>query len=181
MTAGIFGLLGALIGGLSAGLVSLHVATQSRRAAEKAWIRDNRRELYDRFLTSAQELLIAAERAFRQGQSDRLEAAYEAFFGAYGVVQTVAQEAVVEAARKYAYRLQELKDELDSQNPAGAEYFWRVDEQVRLARHEAIDAMRADLELSGSARPPDDYDAFLGTGLEAHYAAAQQRRASGVA
>ena len=181
MTAGIFGLVGALIGGLSAGLVSLRVATQAREGAERAWIRDNRRELYDRFLTCAQELLIASERALRQGPSERLEATYEAFFGAYGVIQTVAQEAVLEAARKYAYRLQELKSELDAMNPSGVEYFESVARQVRFARHDAIDAMRADLELSGSARPPDDYDAFSGTGIETQRAAARKRRESGVA
>ena len=152
MTAGIFGLLGALIGGLSAGLVSLRVATQAREAAERAWIRDNRRELYDRFLTSAQELLIAAERALRQGPSERLEATYEAFFGAYGVIQTVAQEAVLEAARKYAYRLQELKDELDAMNASGAEYFERGKTgALREARCDRRDAGRSRAERKRAA------------------------------
>lgn len=55
------GLLGAVIGGLTAGVVSLLVAWQTRKAAERAWVRDNRREIYERFLTYAQSLLIACE------------------------------------------------------------------------------------------------------------------------
>jgi hypothetical protein len=45
-----FGLAGSLIGGTIAGTVSLVVARQARDAAEHSWIRDNRREIYDRFL-----------------------------------------------------------------------------------------------------------------------------------
>jgi hypothetical protein len=33
-----------------------------------------------------------------------------------------------------------------------------------------IDAMRADLGLEGSARPPEGFNAFAGTELEAEYA-----------
>jgi hypothetical protein len=44
-----------------------------------------------------------------------------------------------------------------------------VAELVRLARHQTIDAMRAELGLTGSARPPDGFDAFRGTELEGQY------------
>ena len=38
----VYGLLGSLIGGAIAGSVSLLVAWQTRGAAERAWVRDNR-------------------------------------------------------------------------------------------------------------------------------------------
>jgi gas vesicle protein len=107
-----FGLAGALIGGLIAGTASLLVARQAREAAEKAWIRDSRREIYDRFLTNAQKLLIACEatkNGYGNEEAEETEAALEAahidFFEVYVVVQTVAERPVVDAARVYAYRL----------------------------------------------------------------------------
>lgn len=160
-----FGIAGSLIGGAIAGTVSLMVARQAREAAERSWMRDSRREIYDRFLTNAQKLLIAWEGA-PQTDEER-EAADEAhvdFFEVYGVVQTVAERPVVDAARVYAYRLLALShhERLDRQ---------RVAQLVRLARHDTIDAMRAELGLIGSARPPDDFNPFRGTDLEDRYLA----------
>ena len=51
--AAVFGLAGSLIGGLIAGTVSLRVARHAREAAERSWMRDSRREIYDRFLANA--------------------------------------------------------------------------------------------------------------------------------
>ncbi len=66
----IFGLVGSLIGGFIAGTVSLLVARQAREAAEGAWIRDNRREIYDRLLTTGERLLHACE-AYKYAYSVR--------------------------------------------------------------------------------------------------------------
>ena len=104
-----FGLAGSLIGGAIAGTVSLLVARQTREAAEGAWVRDSRRETYDRFLTRAQTLLIACGLEPSQEAKAAVEAAHTEFFGVYGVVQTVAEIRVVDAARVYAYRLLELE------------------------------------------------------------------------
>ena len=61
-------------------------------------------------------------------------------------MQTVAERPVVDAARVYAYRLLEMaRGGLD---PAD---FERVAQLVRSARHDKIDAMRAELGLTGSA------------------------------
>jgi hypothetical protein len=158
ITAGA-GLVGSLIGGGIAATVTLIVARQTREAAASSWIRDTRRDLYDRFLTSAQELLIAHEAA-DQG----VDQAHSDFFEVYGVLQTVAERPVVNAARVYAYRLLELKERrLGSQN-LGA-----VAQLVRRARHDAIDAMRVELGLADSARPADDFNPFLGTAFEHQY------------
>jgi hypothetical protein len=165
------GLLGTLIGGTVAGYVSLRVARQARAAAERSWVRDNRRELYDRLLTSAQQLLIACE----EDDGEAVEVAYRSFFEAYGVVQTVAQRPVVDACRIYAYRLLELVElsrrrrGLESRSRLGPARFGQVAQLVRRARHGAIDAMRGDLGLDGSARPPDSFNPFAGTELEAEY------------
>jgi hypothetical protein len=154
-----FGIAGSLIGGAIAGAVSLMVARQAREAAERSWMRDSRREIYDRFLTNVQKLLIAWE-AVSGGDQDRevAEQAHVDFFEVYGVVQTVAERPVVDAARVYAYRLLALSQ--PGRDRA------RVAQLVRLARHDAIDAMRAELGLAGSARPPEDFDPFRGTDLE---------------
>jgi hypothetical protein len=157
VTAGV-GLLGSLIGGSIAAIVTLMVARQTRQAASSGWIRDTRREVYDRFLTTGQELLIAheARSAMDQPHSD--------FFEVYGVLQTVAERPVVNAARVYAYRLMELKERrLGPQNVSD------VAQLVRLARHDTIDAMRAELGVDGSARPSSDFNPFQGTQFETRY------------
>jgi hypothetical protein len=182
-----FGLLGSLIGGAIAGTVSLRVARQTRDAAERSWIRDNRRNIYDRFLTSAQKLLIACEAsnnlretpgAQRDEPRHAVENAHNDFFEAYGVVQTVADRPVVDAARVYAYRLLELGA---TQRPGfrpGLKdaNFGRVAQLVRFARHDTIDAMRAELGLAGSAQPPHDFNPFRGTDLEDDYTARPAER-----
>jgi hypothetical protein len=97
----VFGIIGSLIGGSIAGFFSFLVARQARETSERAWIRDNRREIYDRFLTHAQKLLIACEACRRgrrhEGADDRpenkraeasVESANRDFFEAYVVVQT---------------------------------------------------------------------------------------------
>lgn len=91
----IFGLVGSLIGGFIAGTVSLLAARQAREAAEGAWIRDNRRVIYDRLLTNAERLLHACL-AYKEAHRDKVatrasvESAFTNFGEAYGVVQTVA-------------------------------------------------------------------------------------------
>ena len=155
------GIAGSLVGGAIAGTVSLLVARQARKAAERAWMRDSRRQIYDRFLTAAQRLLIALE-----ARDETLEPAYTSFFEAYGTIQTVAELQVVEAARVYAYRLAELKQLVDGRSVLRPEHADQVAQLVRLARHGTVDAMRADLGLSGSARPQGAYNPFEGTELQ---------------
>ena len=174
-----FGLAGSLIGGLIAGTVSLRVARETRSAAERAWVRDNRREIYDRFLTSAQSLLIACEEwATRTDVSEArapVQGAFAEFFNTYGVVQTVAERAVVDAARVYAYRLLELRDVLESKGIVGPERFSDVAQLVRYARHDTIDAMRGDLGLSEDARPEADFNPFADTSLAEVWASRRSR------
>jgi hypothetical protein len=173
-----FGLAGSLVGGAIAGTVSLLVARQARDAAEQNWVRDNRREIYDRFLTSAQKLLIASEASKSHGGSvgaedeEAVEKAHTDFFEVYGVVQTVADRPVVDAARIYAYRLLELAGSQRRDFRPGLQNtnFERVAQLVRFARHDAIDAMRTELGLAGSAQPPRDFNPFRGTDLEDEYA-----------
>jgi xanthosine utilization system XapX-like protein len=153
------GLLGSLIGGAIAATVNLMVARQARDAAASSWIRDTRRDVYDRFLTTGQELLVAHE------ARSAVDEAHSDFFEVYGVLQTVAERPVVDAARVYAYRLLELKD-----RRLGSRNYGAVAQLVRLARHDTIDAMRAELGVDGSARPSDDFNPFQGTEFENQYA-----------
>lgn len=68
---------------------------------------------------------------------------------AYAVVQTLAEAAVVQAARVHGYRLHELRDEaLGKPGKLDAPNFASVDELVRDARHKTIDAMRDELSAS---------------------------------
>jgi hypothetical protein len=193
-TTAVFGLVGSLIGGFIAGAVSLLVAWQTRKAAEGAWRLDNRREIYDRFLTCAQRLLIAcetrryghhdegpdnrpiAERGEAEGAEASISSANTKFFEAYVVVQTVADTKLVEAARVYAYRLWELKASLDSTSVMGPENFDRVTQLIRTARHDTINKMRAELGLKGDVGPAADYNPFTGTDLEEEYASAERDR-----
>jgi hypothetical protein len=179
--AAVFGLLGALIGGFIAGTASILVAWQTRKAAERAWIRDNRREIYDRLLTYGQGLLIACEACKDARRNNRVakasvESAFTNFWEAYGVVQTVAGTPLVNATRVYAYRLWELATSLGSASVMGPRNFRRVAELARDARHDMISAMRAELGLRGGVRPATDVNPFAGTNLAEKYAKAPRSR-----
>ena len=171
-TTAIFGLVGVLIGAVVAGGVSLWTAKETREAAERAWVRDNRREIYDRFLTCAQTLLIACENARKSG-TEGAEASVESadikFWEAYGVLLTVADSALADAARVYAYRLWELRESLRSKSVMGPDNFDRVTPLIRDGRHETIDAMRAELGLEKTIWPERDYNPFDGTDLQEDY------------
>ena len=177
----IFGLAGSLIGGFIAGTISLLVARQARAAAEGAWIRDNRREIYDRLLTCAERLLHACE-AYREALGDKgtvkenVESTFTKYFEVYGVVQTVADMRLVQAVRVHAYRLWELAASLGSGSVMGPENFSLVMKLVRDARHDVIEAMRAELGLDDGIRPAADYNPFAGTELEEKYARAERDR-----
>ena len=152
---------------------------QARKAAERAWMRDNRRGIYDRFLTCAETLLNeckAAQEPEAGGAGPAVKTAQTRFFEAYGVVQTVAGKAVVDTARVYAYRLLALKDILDSPSFMGPGNFEAVAELVRRARHKTIDAMRKELGLEGSVSPEENYNPFVGTDLEEEYAKGKRPR-----
>ena len=166
-----FALAGSLIGGFIAGTVALLVARQAREAAERAWVRDSRRATYDRFLTKAQRLLIASLACRSAPETkDAAEAAYAEFFEVNGVVQTVAEAPLVDAARIYAYRLLRLKETAVGTSTFGADDFNRLGKHVRDARLATIDAMRRELGLTGSVVPDKPYNPFLGTDLAAEYA-----------
>jgi hypothetical protein len=178
-TAAIFGLVGSLIGGFIAAGVSLLVARQARQAAEITWIRDNRREIYDRLLTYAERLLIACE-ACKEAPGDdeaakAVETAFTNFWEVYGVVQTVADTRLVEAARIYAYRLWELAASLGSTSVMGPDNFRRVAELIRDARYNMISEMRAELGLE-SFRRGGRANPFAGTDLAEKYANASRSR-----
>lgn len=176
----VFGLAGSLIGGFIAGVVSISVARQARQAAEGAWIRDNRREIYDRLLTYAERLLIACEACKDTPGNDaaakaRVQSAFTNFWEVYGVVQTVAGARLVEAARVYAYRLWELAASLGSTSVMEPENFRRVAELIRDARYDMISQMRAELGL-GSFERGANVNPFAGTDLEEKYANAPRSR-----
>jgi len=193
-TPAVFGLLGSLIGGSIVGFFSFLVARQTRDAGERAWIRDNRREIYDRLLTHGQRLLVACE-ASRYGRDyagpdshpeaaqaeSSVESANADFSEAYVVVQTVADSALVAATRIYMYRLWELKASFNSTSVMGPENFYRVAQLIRDARHDTINAMRAELGLRGSLDLAADYNPFDGTDLEQKYATGERPRPDAVA
>ena len=170
----VVGLVGALIGGVIAGTVSLLVAWQARKAAERAWMRDNRRAIYDRFLTDAQMLVHASEayKAARPQEKEKakinLESASTSFWGAYNVVETVADTPLFETARIYGYRLWELTTELGSTSVMGPENFDAVRPLITPARRNTVAAMRGELGLGGN--PASDINPFAGTSLEEKYA-----------
>ena len=68
--------------------------------------------------------------------AEAVEAAFDAFFNAYAVVQTIAEAAVVQAARVHGYRFHELRDEaLGKPGKLDPPNFASVDELVRDAGH----------------------------------------------
>lgn len=120
----VFGLVGALIGEIMAGAASLLVAWQARKAAEHAWMRYSGREIYDRFLTYAQRLLIACE-SYKDARHKNGEAkanvgsAFTSFWDVYGVVQTVASTQLFNKAHIHGYRLWELATSLGTTSVMG--------------------------------------------------------------
>jgi hypothetical protein len=168
----VFGLAGVLIGAVVAGGFGLWTAMVTRQAAERAWVRDNRREIYDRFLTCGQTLLVVCEdarKADREGAETAVNSADVKFWEAYGVMLTVADSALANAARTYAYRLQELRESLRSKSVMTADHFDRVTPLIRLGRHATIDAMRAELGLEKTIWPDANYNPFDGTDLQEEF------------
>jgi hypothetical protein len=145
--AAAFGLAGTLIGGLIAGGVNYMVARQTRDEAKRSWLRNTRREVYDRFLTRAQDLQATCQ-IHKAGDGDEasrkaVERAFNDFFHVYAVVQTIAERRVVDAARIHGYRLHELRDEaLGKPGSLDPPNFEVVDKLVRDARHDTVEAMR---------------------------------------
>ena len=176
----VVGLVGALIGGVIAGTASLLVAWRARKAAERAWMRDNRRAIYERFLTDAQMLLLACEACKdarpqeKEEATANVESTFNSFWGANSVVQTVADTPLFEIARIYGYRLWELATSLGSTSVMGPENFDTVHQLILLARRNTIAAMRGELGLGGS--PVSDINPFVGTSLEEKYANGERSR-----
>jgi hypothetical protein len=171
---GLFGLFGVLVGGLIAGGVSLVVARQARDAAEASWMRDTRRQVYADFLAKGQalhSLVVDAGVGGRKTDTDvAIAAAYSDVMEAYAVVQTVADQPVVDASRVYAYRLQELEAIGRSSVSLGYTNYDQVSTLVRKARHKVVDTMRTSLQLAGSAEPADGFNPFDDTTLKGAYA-----------
>jgi hypothetical protein len=169
IVAGVFALLGSVIGGAIAATATFLVGRRASEVAATSWLRDARREVYARFLSDGQQLLIEHEGSFHNTRaivaSEAIDQAHSAFFEVYPGVQLVGTRPVVEAARVYAYRLLELRE-----GRLGVQNFGRVSELVRLARHDVIDAMREEYGLPDSARPAEGrFNAFLGTELADRY------------
>jgi hypothetical protein len=174
------GLAGALIGGVIAGGASLMGVRQAQRAAERAWIRDNRRAIYDRFLTCGQMLLVACE-AYKEARPEEkaekkanVESVFANSWGAYSVLETVADTPLFDTARIYGYRLWELVTELGSTSVMGPENFDAVRELILSARRHTIAAMRGELGLEN--RSASDINPFAGTSLEEKYADSERPR-----
>lgn len=170
-----FGLVGSLIGGGIAATVSLVLAGQARSEARSGWIRHNRREIYDRFLTDAQKLLVACE-DYKESQPEDAESAIKRadseLVEGYAVMQIVADRRVVDAARVQVYRLGWLKD-LTLKHLKSADEpqdYSRMVALSRESRHDTIDAMREELGLSGSVSLTKRFDPFAGTDLKNKYA-----------
>jgi len=175
----VFGLVGVLIGAVVAGGVSLWTANETRKAAERAWVRDNRRTIYDRFLTCGQTLLVVCEdarKADNEGAATTVSSADVKFWEAYGVVLTVAGGELADAARTYAYRLQEARESLRSKSVMPPDRFDRVTPLIREGRHATIDAMRVELGLEKISWPEADYNSFLGTELQEEFAEGLKNR-----
>src|SRR3954452_1599304 len=137
----VYALAGSLIGGVVAGTFSLLVAGRTQRASERAWMRDNRREIYDRFLTNAQRLLVALADPPPQPKPNELHDAYVDFVSAYVIVQALAERDVVDAARTYGQRLiDDLKPLVDAGGRPGDPAIVALGRQVRLDRQATIDA-----------------------------------------
>jgi hypothetical protein len=180
-TAAVFGLAGVLIGAVVAGGFSLWTALVTRQAAERAWVRDNRREIYDRFLTCGQALLVGCEdarKADREGAETTVNSADVKFWEAYSVLLTVADSALADAARTYAYRLQEARESLRSKSVMTADHFGRVTPLIRIGRHATIDAMRDELGLEKTIWPDASYNPFEGTDLQEDFEASLKNRRS---
>jgi len=167
----------ALLGPAIAGVIAVHVASRTRLAGLQSWKRETKRAIYDRFLSHAQRLLIECEARNprgggpAEGGPEALHEAYRSFFEVYASLQTVAKLEVVDAARVYAYRLQELEMQtVGGRSVLDRTTFDIVARLVREARHDVIDGMRRDLDVGESAAPSKLYNPFTGTGLERPYA-----------
>jgi hypothetical protein len=161
--AGLFSLLGSLLGAGIAAKASNSVTRRAMEAADNTWSLTNRRDAYIRFLTAAQSLHIACEeQRYFGAEAHRVPQSFVDCFTAYGVIQTAAADlAVVDAARVYAWRLRELRLQLAGKGVGGGGMFRQISVLARDARHATIDVMRTDLGVGGSSRPDASFNPFV--------------------
>jgi hypothetical protein len=156
-------LLGTLIGGGIAAWSNLSLARRTRDENRHQWIRDQRATLYDRYLSEGQGVLVACvNRGMLSHERSAPRIDTSKLMGIYAVVQILASKPVVDAARIYGYRILAL-ERLGLRGNVDETSFDEIGQLVRAARHDTIEAMRAELELPGSARPDDGFDEFRGT------------------
>jgi hypothetical protein len=87
------------------------------------------------------------------------------FWEAYSVLLTVADSALANAARTYAYRLQEARESLRSKSVMPPDRFDRVTPLIRKGRHATINAMRVELGLEKTSWPKAETVVDAGEGV----------------
>jgi len=163
------GVIGSLVGGVIVAVVSLVLARQARTENRRQWVRDERREAFARYLSAGQATLDACQkRGPLSNATDNVDTS--SLSGTYAVVQIVADEDVVAAARTLMYRLLVLAGFRVGAHGTEDEFF-EISKLVRRARHATIDAMRKELEQSPFPAPEETFDAFRGTDFEGRFVA----------
>ena len=146
---GIFALIGSLVGVL----VAFQLARAARMEERLNWLKDQRQEVYPRFVAAAQSVLDACEELpfsepSRSVVLDQLQTGYRDLVVHNAVIQTLGRRSTIAAARLHMYTLIELRGvRLGRIRDPGSAAVDELLRGARRSRHQALLAMRYELDV----------------------------------
>ena len=146
---GVFALIGSLVGVF----VAFQLARGARTEERRNWIKDQRQEVYPKFVAAGQSVLDACEELPYSDSSrtvvlDQLQKGYRELVVHNAVIQTLGRRSTIDEVRRHMYTLIELRDVRLGRKPDPGSN--KIDELLRGARrsrHRALLAMRYELDV----------------------------------
>jgi hypothetical protein len=170
VVTGIFALAGSLIGVF----VAFWLARKARDEERRSWLKDQRQEVYPKFIAAAQSVLEACEALSELDESgesdqldqldesdeprsailDRLRRGYRDLVVHNAVIQTLGSRDTIREARRHMYTLIALIPVCAGRrsDPKVDEFFWGA----RKSRQQALIAMRRELDVPDTDGLGDD-------------------------
>jgi hypothetical protein len=144
----------ALIGSLTGVVVALRLARSARDEERRNWLNNQRQAVYPRFVAAAQSVLHACEELPRSDELSRsdvveqLQSGYRDLVVHNAMIQTLGSRSTIEAVRRHMYTLIEVRDiRLSRSNDPGANKMHELLRGARISRHQALLAMRRELDV----------------------------------
>jgi hypothetical protein len=157
--AAVFAGLGAIL----AAIVAVRQASMERREKRRAWLNDQRQDVYPKFIAASQSVLDACEELERSDVREsvvieRLQNGYRELVIHNAVIQTLGLPNTIQSVRQLMYNSIALMDICLGRKEVPREYknepreYWNaLVDGTRESRHLALIAMRSELGIQETA------------------------------